>query len=270
MSFNHQPLSKWMPAVCEIARAAGREIMRVYRTEFSVTIKSDRSPLTEADLAAQRTIGAGLAALTPHIPMIGEESVPGADAERRGWPTLWLVDPLDGTREFVKRNGEFTVNIALVHEHVPVLGVLYAPARGLLYGAFHGGGAFRETDGSTRTAIHTTRPAPARIRVLASRSHGGASAAGALERLGPHEVIRVGSALKFGLLAEGSGDFYTRLSPTCEWDTAAGQAIVTEAGGHVIGLDGRPLRYNAHATLTNPAFVAYADDSRNWLALLDV
>jgi 3'(2'), 5'-bisphosphate nucleotidase len=268
MSISPVELAAWLPGVLEIADAAGCEIMRVYDTAFDVTFKSDRSPLTEADLAAQRVIGAGLAALTPGIGMLGEESAPEVFQRRRQWPVLWLVDPLDGTREFVKRNGEFTVNIALVQDGEPVLGVLYAPARAVAYAAARGVGAFRRNADGTRTPIRVRDTAPTALRVLASRSHGDAVLDRMLERLGAQERISVGSALKFGLLAEGSADLYVRRGATSEWDTAAGQAIVQEAGGEVVDLDGRPLRYNARDTRINPSSIAYADRSRNGAALL--
>jgi 3'(2'), 5'-bisphosphate nucleotidase len=270
MSFSGNQWAAWVPGVIDVARAAGREIMSIYRAGFSVTLKPDRSPLTEADLKSQRIISAGLAALTPQVPMLGEESAAEVFAARRGWPTLWLVDPLDGTREFVKRNGEFTVNIALVHEHEPVLGVLYAPAQGVLYAGARGHGAFRYDESGSRAPRHVTTPTPARVRVLGSRSHSDPALARLLAKLGPHQLLHVGSALKFGLVAEGSADFYARLSPTSEWDTAAGQAILAEAGGHVTDLDGAPLRYNAGNGLTNPSFLVYADAARDWRALLHV
>jgi 3'(2'), 5'-bisphosphate nucleotidase len=263
-----EQLTAWLPAVLDIADAAGREIMRIYRTAFDVTLKDDRSPLTEADLASQRIIAAGLRAITPEIAMLGEESPPQQFEHRREWRRLWLVDPLDGTREFVKRNGEFTVNIALVEDREPVLGVVYAPARALLYGAARGGGAFRRNADGSRTAIHTQAKAPAQLRILGSRSHGDAVLARMLDRLGEHEHISLGSALKFGLLAEGSGDLYVRRGPTSEWDTAAGHAVVLEAGGWVVDLTGAPLRYNARENLINPSFLAFADRSRDWPALL--
>ncbi|MGH8206314.1 MAG: 3'(2'),5'-bisphosphate nucleotidase CysQ [Steroidobacteraceae bacterium] len=268
MSFSPAELSAWLPRVLEIADAAGREIMRIYDTAFDVTFKSDRSPLTEADLASQRVIGAGLAALTPGIGMLGEESAPEVFQRRRLWPALWLVDPLDGTREFVKRNGEFTVNIALVQDGEPVLGVLYAPARAVAYAAARGAGAVRRNADGTRTPIRVEQTAPATLRVLASRSHGDAVLDRMLEHLGAQERISIGSALKFGLLAQGSADLYVRRGATSEWDTAAGQAIVQEAGGAVVDFDGRTLRYNARDTLINPSFIAYADHSRNWAARL--
>jgi 3'(2'), 5'-bisphosphate nucleotidase len=267
MQLTRERLAALLPPVVGIARAAGREIMRVYESEFAVSHKEDKSPLTEADLASERCIGSGLAALTPDIPMLGEESAATTEAVRRGWRQLWLVDPLDGTREFVKRNGEFTVNIALIDGHEAVLGVIYAPARDLLYTAARGSGAFRTGAGAAAVRIHAARPAPSVPRVAGSRSHRGSSLGAALERLGAHELVSIGSALKFGLLAEGSVDLYLRDGPTSEWDTAAGQAIAAEAGARVVDLTGAPLTYNARDTLINPSFAAWADDTRDWLAL---
>jgi 3'(2'), 5'-bisphosphate nucleotidase len=263
-----QQLRVWLPTVIDIALAAGRDILRIYETAFDVTLKGDRSPLTEADLAAQRTIAAGLAALTPDIHMLGEESGPAVFEQRRGWRTLWLVDPLDGTREFVKRNGEFTVNIALVHAGEAVLGVVYAPVTGIAYAASRGGGAFRRDADGHEMPLHVATPAPGTLRVLASRSHGDAVLDRMLAKLGPQERISIGSALKFGVLAEGSADLYVRRGSTCEWDTAAGHAVVLEAGGEVVDFAGQPLRYNERDTLINPPFIAYADRSGNWAARL--
>jgi 3'(2'), 5'-bisphosphate nucleotidase len=268
MTLTAGQLSAWLPAVMQIADAAGREIMRIYEGGFSVTLKDDRSPRTEADLAAQRVIEAGLAQLTPHWPMLGEESAPEMFAQRRAWSTLWLVDPLDGTREFVKRNGEFSVNIALVQDGEPLLGVIAGPARSVLYAGARGVGALRrDADGVCRP-IHSRTPAATPLRVLGSRSLGDARLERALQRLGPLRRIGLGSALKFGLLAGGDGDLYVRRGPTSEWDTAAGHALLLEAGGCVVDLDGRPLRYNLRDQLTNPSFLAYADRSRDWPALL--
>lgn len=265
---NPQQLASWLDGVIDIADAAGREIMRIYQTPFDVNLKQDRSPITEADLSAQRIIGEGLRSLTPGIAMLGEESAPAQFEQRRAWKRLWLVDPLDGTREFVKRNGEFTVNIALVEDNDPVLGVVHAPARNVLYGAARGCGAFRRDPDGSRHPIHASPDAHDPLRILGSRSHGDAVLDRQLERLGPQERISVGSALKFGLLAEGNGDLYVRRGPTSEWDTAAGQAVVLEAGGCVVDMTGAPLRYNMRDTLINPSFLAYADRSRDWARLL--
>jgi 3'(2'), 5'-bisphosphate nucleotidase len=255
-------------SVLEIAQAAGREIMRIYEGGFSVTLKSDRSPLTEADLAAQRLIASRLCALRPEIPLLGEESAAEAFAQRRAWRTLWLVDPLDGTREFVKRNGEFSVNIALVEDGEPILGVVHAPAHAVSYAAALGCGAFRLRQEDAPVPIRVQAQAQTPLRVLGSRSHGDAKLDRALERLGAQQRISIGSALKFGLLADGSGDLYVRRGETSEWDTAAGQAVVLEAGGCVVDLHGQPLRYNQRDTLTNPWFMAYADRSRDWVGEL--
>jgi 3'(2'), 5'-bisphosphate nucleotidase len=268
MSFDLQRARQLLPGVIELAVAAGREIMAVYGSDFAVTVKEDRSPLTAADLASQHTIAEGLARLAPDIPMLGEESAAADIAARRSWQTLWLVDPLDGTREFVKRNGEFTVNIALVHEHDALLGVLHAPVTGSSYSAVRGHGAWHVDAHGRQRAIRMQHPAAVPPRVLGSRSHRGRTLDRLLDRLGDHQLLSVGSALKFGWLAEGRADFYVRPGPTSEWDTAAGQIIVEEAGGRVVDFEGRPLRYNARETLTNPSFAAWADDAHDWLALL--
>ncbi len=269
MRLSPEQLAAWLPTVIDIADAAGREIMRIYETGFNVTWKEDRSPLTEADVVAQRVIAAGLVALTPGIAMLGEESPPQLDAERRAWRTLWLVDPLDGTREFVKRNGEFSVNIALIDDHEPVLGIVAAPARGVLYAAARGCGAFRRDGDGSRHALQPQVPAPRTVRVLGSRSHGDARSERLLAGIGPRRQVGMGSALKFGLLADGQGDLYLRTGPTSEWDTAAGHALVLEVGGRVVDLGGQPLRYNARPELINPPFLAYIDGSRDWVGLLD-
>jgi len=186
---------------------------------------------------------------------------------RAPWREFWLVDPLDGTKEFISRNGEFTVNVALVRDHRPVLGVVAAPALGLTYYAAEGVGAFRRHDGRPAEPIRVRRAADPLV-VVGSRSHRGDSLDGVLARLGPHELRPMGSALKFCLVAEGTADFYPRLGPTSEWDTAAAQAVLETAGGAVTTLDGAPLRYNARDTLLNPHFIAYGDDGRRWSALL--
>jgi len=189
-------------------------------------------------------------------------------AVRAGWKTYWLVDPLDGTREFVSRNGEFTVNIALVQDHRVVLGVVQIPVADLTYAGIPGVGAWRAHGPQPFTPIRVSHPGRTPLRVLGSRSHRGDSLAGFLARVGPHELVGVGSSLKFCRLAEGLADVYPRLGPTSEWDTAAGQAVVEGAGGAVLTLDGRPLRYNTKAQLLNPDFVAVAGEPERWLALL--
>jgi 3'(2'), 5'-bisphosphate nucleotidase len=260
-------LKALLPAVLEIARRAGQEIMKIYETDFDVTRKDDRSPLTAADLAANATIVAGLRDLEPRYPILSEESATVPYVERSRWNPYWLVDPLDGTKEFVNRNGEFTVNIALIHDHVPVLGVVHAPAQQLDYYAARGVGAFREQSGR-RSSLHVARLDGRPARVVGSRSHRGPLLDGYLDRLGPHEMVPMGSSLKFCIVAEGRADLYPRLGPTSEWDTAAAQAVVECAGGTVVDVEGRPLRYNQRDEVLNPHFLVYGDAARDWRAFL--
>lgn len=253
----------------DIARAAARAILDVYAGDFAVQTKADASPVTAADLAAQKVIVAGLAALEPHLPVLSEEGKSLPWSERRQWSRYWLVDPLDGTREFVKRNGEFTVNIALIDDHRSVLGVVLAPVSGELYVAAEGEGCWLQerADGDWRR-IHT-RPLAQPARVAGSRSHGGAQS-DMLRRLvgDDHELQPLGSSLKFCLIARGDVDIYLRLGLTSEWDTAAAQCVLEEAGGAVLDLHGRPFRYNRGESLLNPEFVAVGDRGIDWAAKL--
>ena len=242
-----------MPTVAD----AGDAVMAVYDGAFSVQHKDDNSPLTLADLESQRVILDGLTRLTPDIPVLSEESAQAPWAERRSWTRLWVVDPLDGTREFVKRNGEFTINIALVVNHEPVFGIVAAPALGLLYWGALGVGAFSRHRGATQTPIKIS-PTAVPLRVVGSRSHTSAATAVYLAQLRPHAMSGIGSSLKFCLIAEGKADLYPRFGPTSEWDTAAGQALLEAAGGHVTRLDGHRLRYNCRETLLNGDFLAYS------------
>jgi 3'(2'), 5'-bisphosphate nucleotidase len=243
-----------MPTVAR----AGTAIMRIYDGDFAVQRKVDNSPLTLADLESQRIIIEALKHLTPDIPILSEESAQAPWAERQIWQELWVVDPLDGTREFVKRNGEFTVNIALVVDHEAVLGIVAAPAQGLLYWGAAGVGAFSRHRDAPQCRIHTCPPQTP-LRVVGSRSHTSPETASYLARLGPHVMTGMGSSLKFCLIAEGKADLYPRFGPTSEWDTAAGQALLETAGGHVTRLDGHRLRYNCRETVINGDFVAFSD-----------
>jgi 3'(2'), 5'-bisphosphate nucleotidase len=251
-------------AVIALARKAAAEILAVYESEFAIEHKDDRSPLTAADLASHRCILAGLQALTPHITVQSEESKDLDNAARRAWTTLWLVDPLDGTREFIKRNGEFTVNIALVVDGVATWGVIQQPVTGALWHGGAGLGAFiriLEQDGRDAgdVAIHARTPAAAPLRIAASRSHRDARTQALLDALPGSEVVGCGSSLKFCRIADGGIDLYPRFGPTSEWDTAAGQAILEGAGGAVLDPRGRPFRYNQRETLLNGDFIALAD-----------
>jgi 3'(2'), 5'-bisphosphate nucleotidase len=245
-------------ALMPIVANAGAAIMRVYDAGFTVQHKEDDSPLTLADLESQRVIIAGLNEVTPDIPILSEESAQAPWAERQTWRELWVVDPLDGTREFVKRNGEFTINIALIQEHEPVLGVVAAPAQELLYWGASGVGAFSHHRGAAQVPIHVSAP-HSPLRVVGSRSHLSAETADFLTRLGPHEMTGIGSSLKFCRVAEGNADLYPRFGPTSEWDTAAGQALLEAAGGHVTRLDGHRLRYNCRDSVINGDFLAFSD-----------
>ncbi len=242
-----------------VARASDA-IMQIYDGAFTVQHKDDDSPLTLADLESQRIILEGLTRLTPDIPVLSEESAQAPWAERRAWRELWVVDPLDGTREFVKRNGEFTINIALVVDHEPLLGLIAAPAQELLYWGAAGAGAFTRHRGAAQAAIRVSPPRLP-LRVVGSRSHAGADTADYLARLGPHVVEGIGSSLKFCLIAEGRADLYPRFGPTSEWDTAAGQALLEAAGGQVTRLDGHRLRYNCRESVLNGDFVAFSHPS---------
>jgi 3'(2'), 5'-bisphosphate nucleotidase len=253
-------------SVLPIVAAASGAIMKVYEGRFTVEHKRDDSPLTLADLESQRIIIEGLKRLTPGLPILSEESAQAPWSERQTWRELWVVDPLDGTREFVKRNGEFTINIALVVEHEALLGLVAAPAQGLLYWGAIGVGAFSRHRGAAQTAIRVAPPPAAAalsspIRVIGSRSHASPRTAAYLERLGPYVFRGIGSALKFCLLAEGKVDLYPRFGPTSEWDTAAGQALLEAAGGHVTRFDGHRLRYNCRESLINSDFVAFSDST---------
>jgi 3'(2'), 5'-bisphosphate nucleotidase len=255
--------------VTEIARRAGAAILEVYASgDPGTESKSDASPLTAADLRSHRLIVAALGALTPGVPVLSEEGAATAYGERAAWRSYWLVDPLDGTREFLSRNGQFTVNIALIEAHAPVLGVVQVPVSDTTYQGIPGVGAWRQAGAAAPEPIRVQPRASDPVRVVGSRSHRGDSLDAFLGRLGAFELKPIGSSLKFCLVAEGSADVYPRLGPTSEWDTAAAHAVATAAGGAVMRLDGTPLRYNDKAELLNPFFVVYGDPSRDWLGLL--
>ena len=246
-------------SVIDIAQQAGEAIMKVYRDDFAVHEKLDRSPLTEADLAAHSLIVAALKELAPDIPILSEESAQIPWRERKKWSRHWLVDPLDGTKEFIKRNGEFTVNIALIEGHEPVLGVVTAPALARTYWALKGRSAFlRGADGEERKLRAKAAPRDSEPwRIVGSRSHGSPAFEEFLKIFERVEVVTMGSSLKLCLVAEGKADLYPRFGPTSQWDTAAAHCIVEAAGGCVIDIDGGgPLRYNVVKSVLNPHFIA--------------
>ncbi len=252
-----------------IARDAGAGILSVYESEdFDVESKGDGSPLTRADRLAHEIIVAGLAELTPEIPVVSEESGKEEMEARLAWDLFWLVDPLDGTKEFIKRNGEFTVNIALVHQGQPVYGVVYAP---VLNSCFCGGpeyGAFRvDGDARDRQKILVAGKSDGVMTVVASRSHRGEAVEAFIAKMtvsfGEPEVRSMGSSLKICLVATGEADIYPRLGPTCEWDTAAAHAVVLGAGGKVTNVCGEPLVYNKENIL-NPWFLVFGRGDCDW------
>ena len=260
-------LALLVPEVCAIARRAAAAILAVYRSDFEVEDKTDRSPLTEADIAAHHILVDGLRALTPELPVLSEESANVAWEERSQWTRYWLVDPLDGTREFVKRNGEFTVNIALIDANRPILGVVQVPVGDEIAWAWQGGGSWIARGNATpRSCATRSRAMP--LIVAGSRSHGDPRLAGMLDRVGAHTLLPLGSSLKFLRIAAGEADLYVRLGPTSEWDTAAAQCVLEEAGGRVTDLAGQPLRYNTKESLLNPEFIASGDPAQDWAVIL--
>jgi 3'(2'), 5'-bisphosphate nucleotidase len=251
-----------------IARDAGRKILEIYNSEFDIEHKDDKSPLTNADMASHHTIVEALSVLTPEIPILSEESAKLPFEERSQWTTYWLVDPLDGTREFIKRNGEFTVNIALIHNHKSILGVIHVPVLDIDYFAYAGGGAFKSEQAGEAQPITVKKPEDNRITVAGSRSHGSEEMQKYMENIAASynevDMLSMGSSLKFCLVAEGKADLYPRLGLTSEWDTAAAQCIVEQAGGHVTRTDMSVLEYNTKDSLLNPFFFVFGDDQKDW------
>lgn len=260
--------SAMIDKVIDIALRAGLEILKIYAEDFSVEKKADNSPLTRADLASHHLITTELAKLDVAIPILSEESGEMPYAERRRWRRYWLVDPLDGTKEFINKNGEFTVNIALIEDHEPVLGVVHVPALDVTYAGSRDAGAFRQESDGRRTAIGVRAPAGDPVVAVASRSHRTPEVDRFLERLGEHRLTSIGSSLKICLVAEGKADIYPRLGPTSEWDTAAAHGVLLAAGGKITDDRGHPLRYNTKESLLNPHFLAFGDCRRDWVALV--
>lgn len=240
--------------LADIANQAGEAIMAVYSTDFLHQQKDDASPVTEADLQADAVIRAALAQAFPGTPVVSEEHAMSFAAEIR---EFFLVDPLDGTKEFLARNGEFTVNVALIRDGRAVAAVVGLPASGVLYLAAQGLGAFRR-DTTGQVGLRVVAPGPGQpLRVIGSRSHAGAEMAAWLAQLTvPHVFMAAGSSLKFCRIAEGAADVYPRFGPTCQWDTAAGQCVLEVAGGTVTAPCGTPLRYGLNRPMLNPHFIA--------------
>ena len=265
-------IAEVLPRIVDIAKQAGQAILEVYNSpDFDTTLKDDQSPLTRADLESNRVIVEGLEALGTGIPILSEESKAVPYAEREQWQQFWLVDPLDGTKEFIKRNGEFTVNIALVDGGKSVMGVVHVPVQGKTYWGAAGNGAFLESDSGESSPIQVSggpdngdRP----LKVVASRSHANADTQAFLsnlesQRSGSVDVVSAGSSLKLCLVASGEAQLYPRFGPTMEWDTAAAQAVVEQAGGSVMNVNGGPLQYNK-TELLNPYFIVLDGSGLDW------
>jgi len=262
-------LKQLEPQVVNIAEVAGHAILSIYASGFTVQDKADHTPLTEADLAAHTTIKAGLEALEIQFPVLSEEEVIPFK-ERQSWSTYWLVDPLDGTKEFIKRNGEFSVNIALIHKHKAVLGVVFAPVLEVTYVASQANGAFKYNKQGEAVKMQVSKVGDS-LRITASRSHPGARTQAYLDqlsdKLGPHSFVPMGSSLKSCVVADGLADLYPRFGKTSEWDTAACQVVVEEAGGVMQTMQGETMCYNTKDSLLNPEFMVFGDRSVDWVGL---
>ena len=261
--FANKELKNLSLEINQVAYEAGKTIRKYFNSSYDIELKNDKSPVTTADIAANEYIEQQLSSLTPDIPRISEESENTSYQERQHWDTFWLIDPLDGTREFVKNRPDFTVNIALVHQQQPILGSIYLPIADQLYFAISDDHAYRQDQSNTPVQIHVsvkTQPIP---RICGSRAHSGKSMQRFLNAVGEHELISRGSSIKSCLVADGSADIYPRFGPTWEWDTAAAQCIIVQAGGHMTTLDLNALSYNKESLL-NPSFVAFANKNQNW------
>jgi 3'(2'), 5'-bisphosphate nucleotidase len=252
---------------CALAQLAGKRIMPFYKNGATITWKADASPLTSADSASHDFLMESLGSLTPHIPVISEESIDAINGSLHAGRSFWLVDPLDGTKEFLKGTDEFTVNLALIEAGRPVLGVVHAPALGLTYSGLRGSGSWRKAGEEPPSRISTRRANSSELAVVASKDHAGPLVGVMLGRLTRPRLQSMGSSLKFCLVAEGKADLYLRDLPTMEWDTAAAQCIVEAAGGGIYSLDGQPLRYGKDG-LKNPAIMTVGDTQFDWPSLV--
>ena len=262
------PNNKLLLDVCNVSIEAGKEILNFYHNDIEVTHKEDLSPLTKADLASNKIILEALTKLNSNTPILSEESLVDWII-RKNWKKYWLVDPLDGTKEFIKKNGEFTVNIALIQDNNPILGVVYVPAKSLLYLAEKNKGSFKTNtknklenfEGIQKIIVssQTNRP-----RVIGSRSHSNATFDNWVKEKFPNaDIVQAGSSLKFCLIAEGEADIYPRFGPTSEWDIAAGHMIVNEAGGKIRTFQNDSIKYNTKENIINPEFYAIGNIDLN-------
>ena len=268
----HQELSHLLPEVIAIARAAGQLILDIYENrQYEAFTKQDQTPVTSADLAAHKLINERLSELTPDIPVLSEEAADITLEQRAQWSRYWLVDPLDGTQEFIARSGDFATIIALVENNSPIMGVVYAPISGVTYYAYQGKGAWKipDMDESVRIHTHIHEEASHTLAIAISRRQDINKITNRLSPAWNYDLVPLGSAaLKACLVAEGAVDCYLRLGPTGEWDTAATQCIVQEAGGAIVSTELEPLSYNQRETLENPNFIVTGDKSLPWEKIL--
>tara|TARA_Y100001935_G_scaffold242853_1_gene233677 strand:- start:420 stop:1205 length:786 start_codon:yes stop_codon:yes gene_type:complete len=253
--------------IISIAEEAGSAIMRVYKKKFSIDLKNDNSPITDADRVSHDIIVKQLKEFFPTIPILSEESEKISFEERRKWEIYWLIDPLDGTKEFIKKNGEFTVNIALIENGQPILGVVHQPTEQKTY---FGGKNFpaKKRTGSTTKLIHACSVCKEKVRIVASRSHKNPYLEKFIKKITRYTLSNIGSSLKICVIAEGDADIYPRFGPTSEWDTAAAHAIAKAAGAKITDLKLNDLNYNTKSSLLNPPFIVFADMEKDWLKLL--
>jgi 3'(2'), 5'-bisphosphate nucleotidase len=254
----------------EIAKEAGEAISQIYKSDFDYQIKRDLSPITAADRLSHKIITERLKILTPEIPILSEENCNIPFKVRSQWADYWLIDPLDGTKEFINNNGEFTVNIALIENNTPILGIIHIPIAHETYWGSKNKGSFylNANDDEVNISVSNNHQNP--IRIVASRSHPSEMLNYVLEKIINYEIIKIGSSIKFCHIASGQADCYPRFGPTSEWDTAAGEAIVRYAGGHMVTLNGNLMQYNAKKDYLNPNFIVSSDKiiSESFLSLI--
>tara|TARA_B110000438_G_scaffold237418_1_gene234795 strand:- start:492 stop:1307 length:816 start_codon:yes stop_codon:yes gene_type:complete len=244
-----------------ISKEAGKAIMKIYSSDFDFQIKEDLSPLTLADNISNKIICEKLKILTPDLPIISEEGSKISFEVRSRWKKYWLIDPLDGTKEFIKRNGEFTINIALIENNIPILGIIHIPTTNETYWGSNIDGSYYSNERIFKKRIRISNNSVAPIRIITSRSHPNKSLNLLLKEIGKYEIIRLGSSLKFCHIASGNADFYPRFGPTSEWDIAAGDAIVRYAGGYISDLNNKPIMYNMKESFLNPNFIVSRNKS---------
>jgi len=262
--------SQLIDELIAISKEAGEAILKVYNSDFDYQIKDDLSPLTEADKISHHIICKKLTEITPDIPIISEEGSSISFDIRSSWKKYWLIDPLDGTKEFLKKNGEFTVNIALIENNTPILGVIYVPVTKEIFWGSASNGSFYSKGEDHKEKLNVSKKIKKPLTILASKSHHSEQLDSLLNQIKDYNLINKGSSLKFCLVALGKADIYLRLGPTSEWDTAAGEAIITFANGHIVNTEGLALKYNSKESFLNPHFIVSIDQqlSENILLFL--